>query len=120
MVERIIMDCFLRALPPKERKAVVMRSSQTHREMVEALKCALATLSFGRGEQRDNLLGLHGGQAPRWSEPKLQWERRLPESRPTYGTSRDEPMPVAFCTSGPNAEANPVIPWLCRALEPGP
>lgn len=75
------MDHFLRAVPPEERKAVRMENITGPREMVEALKCALATLSLGRGEQKDFSLSQN-------------WKRRLPERHPTYGTPRDESMPT--------------------------
>lgn len=94
MVKRIIIDHFLRRLLPEECKAVGMRSAQTPRKMVEALMCAPATLSTGRGKQRDNLPGLLQGQAPQRLKPGLHWKRRHLESLPTYETPRDEPMPT--------------------------
>lgn len=47
VVEWLVMDHFLRALPPKQCKAMGMRDTDSPREMLESLEHTLATLDMG-------------------------------------------------------------------------
>lgn len=47
VIQRVVMDWFLRGLPGEEQKAVMVDASQTPTELVEALETVLTTLDLG-------------------------------------------------------------------------
>ncbi|KAL1282698.1 hypothetical protein QQF64_001501 [Cirrhinus molitorella] len=95
VVERVVVDRFLRALPRTYRQAVGMRNPNTVLEVVEAVELADAA------HQRES-----GERAPPFPRRVVQ-ERRAPEGtvrhvhRPAAPFPRDEPMPTEVPEAAP-------------------
>ncbi|KAL0148983.1 hypothetical protein M9458_055787 [Cirrhinus mrigala] len=103
VVERVVIDRLLRALPRSHRRAVGMRNPATILELVEAIELADAV------QHREA-----GDRAPPFPRRVVQ-ERRAPEgtprtvSRPAVPTPQDEPMPTAEPTTPPRT-------WLAGCI----
>ncbi|KAI2647663.1 Retrovirus-related Pol polyprotein [Labeo rohita] len=88
VAERVIIDRFLRALPPAARRAVSMRNPSTVAELVESIELAEAVHHRDPGERALSF--------PR----RVVQERRTPEGtsrhvhRPAAPGPADEPMPT--------------------------
>ncbi|KAI2645697.1 Retrovirus-related Pol polyprotein from transposon 17.6 [Labeo rohita] len=108
VVERVVIDHLLRALPRSHRRAVGMRNPATILELVEAIELADAV------QHREA-----GDRAPLFPRRVVQ-ERRTPEGTPrtvsrlAAPTPQDEPMPTAEPTTPPRT-------WLagCIVLDSG-
>lgn len=94
VINKVMMDEFLPALPPEEHKSIYMRGAASLGEMLEALECTIATLEIGQREGREAPLGRCLMQPSQQMDVEFQGERRRPNSHPDYGTARDEPMPT--------------------------
>ncbi|KAI2646030.1 Retrovirus-related Pol polyprotein [Labeo rohita] len=103
VVERVVIDHFLHALPRSHRQAVGMRNPTTILELVETIELADAV------QHREA-----GDSAPPFPRRVVQ-ERRAPEgtphtvSRPTVPSPPDEPMPTADAFAPPRT-------WLAGCI----
>ena len=103
VVERVVIDRLLRALPRSHRQAVGMRNPATVLALVEAIELADAVHQREAGER-----------APPFPRRVVQ-ERRTPEGtsravgRPTVPSPMDEPMPTAEPTTPPRT-------WLAGCI----
>uniref|UniRef100_A0A9J7Z5P0 Gypsy retrotransposon integrase-like protein 1 n=1 Tax=Cyprinus carpio carpio TaxID=630221 RepID=A0A9J7Z5P0_CYPCA len=103
VMERVVIDCLLRALPRVHRQAVAMRNPGTTLELVEAVELAEAARSREVGER-----------APPFPRRVVQGQRApkgilQPIGRPTGPGPRGEPMPTEHTS-------NPVRTWLAGCI----
>ncbi|KAK2818100.1 hypothetical protein Q7C36_022033 [Tachysurus vachellii] len=90
VMERVVMDQFLRALPTEERKAVRLKGRENTKHFLSTLEHAKGTLEMGP----------HHPQPRKQQVSERVWERKPLDSRPTLGPI-DEPMPTELDLRAP-------------------
>ncbi|XP_053091151.1 uncharacterized protein LOC128318555 [Pangasianodon hypophthalmus] len=106
VVERVVMDCLLRALPPEER---MMNDARNPQKMLDTLNRALATMELGRGEWRE-----FPKLFPTLCTGQPYHGVKRPPHRPVYGTPQDEPMSTEPDPAAPNTKAEKTLAGRLR------